>query len=202
MKLVKYDAAVKALAECRRVDEVRTIRDQGIAIKVYAKIAKNRQLEADAAAIRIRAERRIGEMMETQAASVGKAKGHRFAGGFSHNPPAEPPSLREAGIDKNLAHRARKYARMGEDEFEDEVAKVRHKVMHRDDETEDEAAEEHVSTPEEFRTGYLIRVDQAAWMAHYKGPLKRGWAKEFAAMARGVAAKWIDLAERFENEGK
>ena len=141
-------------------------------------------------------------MMEAQPKANGAKGIGPIAGYGKTRNQDDTPTLAQAGIDKNLAHRARKYARMGEDEFEDEVAKVRHKVIHRDDETEDDAEEEHVSTPEEFRTGYLIRVDQAAWMAHYKGPLKRGWAKEFAAMARGVAAKWIDLAERFENEGE
>jgi hypothetical protein len=39
-----------------------------VAIKAYARQAKNKDLEADAYEIRLRAERRLGEMME-----VGKA---------------------------------------------------------------------------------------------------------------------------------
>ena len=88
--------------------------------------------EADAAAIRVRAERRIGEMMEAQPKANGAKGIGPIAGYGKTRNQDDTPTLAQAGIDKNLAHRARKYARMGEDEFEDEVAKVRHKVMHRE----------------------------------------------------------------------
>ena len=84
--LIKYDSACRALAEASGVDEVKDVLDQALKLKLYAKIAENKQMERDAVAIRVRAERRLGEMMAAQAKTVGKAK--RGLGRVSRRPTA------------------------------------------------------------------------------------------------------------------
>jgi N6-adenosine-specific RNA methylase IME4 len=121
--LALYDAACRALAEAKAVDEVKDIRDQAVALRVYAKQAKNRQLEADAFEIRLRAEKRVGEMMEAQP----KAKppgANQYVDRVSEKPEA-PATLAEAGIDKNLANRARKLHALPSSEFERVVSEGR-----------------------------------------------------------------------------
>jgi len=72
-----------------------------------AQQAKNRDLELQAAEIRLRAERRIGELMAAQRESGLMADGRFKSDGGSVS---DPPSLADAGIDKHLADTARKLA--------------------------------------------------------------------------------------------
>jgi hypothetical protein len=125
--LARYDAACKAVAAAATVDEVRDISALADAQRAYAKQAKNRQMEVQAAEIRIRAERRLGELMAEQAATIGLAKGAAEAGTNRGTTRVEnkPASLAEAGIDKNLAHRARTYAAVPEEKFEKMLAAKR-----------------------------------------------------------------------------
>lgn len=135
--LVRYDAACRAVAEAKSLDEAKDIRDKAEAMRAYARQAKNRQLEVDAAEIRIRAERRVGELMAMQRETVGLAPAGRPTKiGLQQNPiskheppkPASLPTLAEAGIDKNLADRARKYAAVPEPKFNAMVDKWRERV--------------------------------------------------------------------------
>jgi hypothetical protein len=124
--LVLFESALDALAECKSVDEVKGWTDRAAATQAYARMAKDKRLEVDAAEIRIRAERRLGEMLAEQKASGNMAKGHKFAGGASTEPPAI--TLAEAGIDKKLSSRAQKLAAVPEKEFEAEVDQWRDRV--------------------------------------------------------------------------
>ena len=124
--LVCYDEACRALAKARTTDEVTKIRDRATAMKACAKIAKNHQLEMDATEIRIRSERRLGEMIAEQRATVGLNPGTRTkgggegAGGAIEEPPAIP-TLADAGIDKKLSSWAQKVSAIPAKEFEAKI---------------------------------------------------------------------------------
>jgi N6-adenosine-specific RNA methylase IME4 len=122
--LALYDAACRAIAEAVSVDEVKDIRDQAIAMAAYARQAKNRDLEADAVEIRMRATRRLDQLRQAQKDTVGLAsgrEGQRKALGLPKNP-SDRATLAEAGIDKNLAHQARVLGALSDEKFETVVA--------------------------------------------------------------------------------
>lgn len=132
--LVKYEAAVVALAEARSVDEVKSWIDKAEAMRAYMRISKNKDLEVDAAEIRIRAERRLGEMILDQKESVGLNKGTRMNGGGKSpvvvsDDHREIPRLADAGITKDVSSRAQKLAAVPAQEFENEVGEWRGRVQ-------------------------------------------------------------------------
>ncbi len=136
-QLIKYEAACRALAECKSVDEVKTWADKAAAMQAYGRMAKDKSLEVDAAEIRIRAERRLGEMLAQQKAEGGLATGARGqlsgkeAGGLavvSNDRQKDQPKLSDAGISKDLSSRAQKLAAVPEAEFEAEVGQWRDRV--------------------------------------------------------------------------
>ncbi len=83
-----------------------------------------------------RAERRLGELVAAQKATVGMnrgtagtLRGRDASGGSKLDPPEDArPTLAAAGIDKHLADQARKLAAVPEEEFEAEVAQWRGRV--------------------------------------------------------------------------
>jgi len=127
-ELTRYDAACRALAEAVAIDEVKDIRDQAMAMACYARQAKNRDLEAGAVALRMRAVRRLAQLMQAQKEAVGLSKGGRPAKtGLAQNPVLA--TLAMQGIDKNLAHQARQLGALSEQEFEQKVHETRAAVM-------------------------------------------------------------------------
>lgn len=62
-ELVRYDAMCRAIDAAYHVDEVKDIRDKALAIEAYAKQAKNTEAERRACEIRLRAERKAGQLL-------------------------------------------------------------------------------------------------------------------------------------------
>lgn len=123
--LAKIDSAKQYLAEARSLMDVKNVIAIAAAAKVYA-----RQVQASvetinrAVEIRLRAERRLGELLK----DAPKAKG-ASAGGkkeSSRGPYQEPrdktPTLAESGISKKLSSRAQKLASIPVEQFEDALS--------------------------------------------------------------------------------
>lgn len=126
--LIRYETARAALAECRTVDEVKTIHDKAEAVRAYARMANDVQLEIDAAEIRVRAERRLGIMLHEAKKAGQLARG---------KPPKCPDEeqlprirLEDVGIDRKLSSRAQKTAGIAERAFEAMVERMRTDMAH------------------------------------------------------------------------
>lgn len=132
-ELVRYEAARRALAEAVAVDEVVEIRSKAEAMRVYARQASDKGLEIQAAQIRFRAERRLGELIVAQKETVGLNTGSRgqlqgksdSGGAVVEQPEDERPRLADIGVDRKLSSKAQKLAAMDMAEFERALA--RHK---------------------------------------------------------------------------
>lgn len=129
-QLVRYEAACRAVAEAKATDEILRINDEFAQRQAAAILAKNRQMETDAAEIRIRAQRRLGELIRAQKETVGLATGGEHGGkakidGTRSEPSNARPTLAEAGIDKKLSSHAQKLAALPTEEFEDRVTEWR-----------------------------------------------------------------------------
>ena len=122
--LVRYESARTALAAAASVDEVKDVLDIGVAMQIYARQAKDCELIDKATEIRLRAERRLGEMIIAQKKTIGLAKGGQPHQTKSTGSSAEPVALTlaAAGIDKKLSARTQKIAAIPESKFETHLA--------------------------------------------------------------------------------
>lgn len=131
--LARYDRACRAIAEAKSVDEDKEIRDQAVAMAAYARQAKNREMEADAVEIRIRATRRLGQLRQAQKESVGLATGGEHGGrrskdGVRNTPSIVRPTLAMQGVDKNLAKQMRVLGALTDEKFETVITDARDAV--------------------------------------------------------------------------
>ncbi len=97
--LALYDAARNVLAAMVRVDEVKTIHDQAVAMQVYAQHAQDTTLLDYATEYRVLAEIRAGEILRGMAkANGGQVGGRQKIDGSRETPSNRPPTLKELGI--------------------------------------------------------------------------------------------------------
>ena len=128
--LIRYEAARTALAEAHRVDEVKDIRDKAEAMAAYARQAKDQELILWATEIKVRAERKAGELLAATAASgerAGQSEGGIRAtaerwGNSSLDTTSYPPTLSDMGISKDQSSRWQSLASMTDEHFETAVA--------------------------------------------------------------------------------
>ena len=123
MKLIKYDAACRALAEAKRVDDVKVIKDKAEALRAYGRQIKNPQLEADAWEIRKRAEDKLGELSGALEKTGGPGRGKRFPA--NGKPFSKTKELKQAGISTSAAQRYEQFNRLPGREKERRIAQGR-----------------------------------------------------------------------------
>jgi hypothetical protein len=124
-ELVRYDAMCSAIAECHRVDEVADIKNKARALELYAAQCKNTDAERRASEVRLRAERRTGELLKELAkatpADAGKAGGHAKAGtsnDATRQPTPYADALQRTGISRQSANRYEALANVPKETFE------------------------------------------------------------------------------------
>jgi hypothetical protein len=127
--LVRYEAARSALQAAASVDEVKDIRDKAQAMAAYARQAKDTQLQAWAAEIKIRAERKAGEMLKEMDKNRGGnpeqiAKSNRSSPTTGSNE-TPSPKLSDLGISKDNSSRWQKLAEIPEEDFERKIVELK-----------------------------------------------------------------------------
>lgn len=169
--LMKYDSARAALAEVHRVDEVKTLRDKAQALAAYAKQAQDTKLLATATEIKVRAERKAGQLLIEM-----KRDGRRADKGrpekTSHDV-INSATLKDLGISLMQSSRWQKLAGMPEEMFEQCLTEAIEKfgevtsafVKRYEKEYADKDAKDKPEEKEDEMTGLLRTFIEAAMEA-------------------------------------
>ena len=115
--LVLLTNAQRALTEASTIDDVRELRARAAAVKTYAQKAQlGKQLVIDAAALRIRAERRLGQMLQ-KTSLANSAPGNQYTGSDGKRFP-KVVQLKDLGITKRESSRSQRIAEVPGPAFE------------------------------------------------------------------------------------
>lgn len=120
--LANYEAAKAAVAACARVDECLSLSDKAVALRAYARQAKDKAMERNAQRIQIRALRKCGSLLKekpTKAGGRGKVQGGRAAAHLEKS--ARAREAKEAGLSVHQKKTALRLASVPEADFEDAV---------------------------------------------------------------------------------
>ena len=115
--LVRFEAMKAAIAECHSVDETLQIHSQAAALEAAARVAMDTENERRCIDIRIRAERRAGQLMDAmQKNPVGRPKKNSAtAAQFTE-------AIERSGIPRRTAERWQQLAKVSEERFEAHMA--------------------------------------------------------------------------------
>lgn len=127
IELVKYNAMNAAIAICDSIDEVKDLQDKAQAMQLYANQANNQEAEQKCAAIRLRAQRRCGEL--TREIPKGRP-GPKNDNSYRQDLPVTKPKddvLADHGLQPRRVRDWEKLADIPEEEFEEAIAAVTEK---------------------------------------------------------------------------
>jgi len=124
--MTHFENARRELEMARTVDEVKQIRDRAEAMRLYCKQARvSLEMQNSCAEIKLRAERRAGEMLsETTKNPGGQAEHGSYS---SHDGRGRIPALSDLGITPNQSSRWRKISEIPEDSFEEFIETTKSK---------------------------------------------------------------------------
>jgi len=114
---VLYDEMVSAIIACHAIDQVKDMRDKAMALELYAKQARNLDAERKAAEVRLRAERRAGELLKEQAANGQRATAGTNQHDRSSQDASTSPTLADLKISPTQSSRWQQLAEVPEAEF-------------------------------------------------------------------------------------
>ncbi len=123
--LVHFNRARWELEQAASIDEVKQIRDQAEAMRIYAcQVNDSLHMQNLCAEIKIKAERRLGEMLREAGISATGYKNllrGRTMGLRDHS----IPSLRDLGISKSQSSRCQMLSTLTEEDFEERIREVK-----------------------------------------------------------------------------
>jgi hypothetical protein len=128
MPLEKYDAARRALADACNIDDVLHIRNIAVAAQVYARQAQDRELLDRAIDLRMRGERKAGEMLRDLAKTGERARRGGDRRIKVDDATLKPRTLEDLGIKKHQSVRYQKSADLSQEEFEERVEVAKEKA--------------------------------------------------------------------------
>lgn len=111
-----YEAMRQAIAKCERVDEIAKMADLAVAAQAYYRQSLDVENEMNASRIRVRAERRMGELLN-QMKQRGERDNGRGGDRRTHSV-SRGATLNDLGIPRDRASRAMQLADVPEAEFE------------------------------------------------------------------------------------
>lgn len=120
--LIQLDKASRMLAEIHSVDDARSIVDLAEAARVYARqVGLGLEAQNHAAEVKLRAQRRGGEILQQMEKSSGRLK----QGPQLQPATTERPTFESLGIEKTAAHRWQNIAKMPEAKFEEFITETK-----------------------------------------------------------------------------
>jgi N6-adenosine-specific RNA methylase IME4 len=122
-EIMLLSKARQAISEATTLDEVKDIRDKAVAVAAYVKKAQMGQgLVVEAAAIKLRAERRLGELLQTLDLAD-SSRGNQYTGKTAPTDSNDGPILlRDLGLTKSDSSRSQRLASLSDDTFEQYLA--------------------------------------------------------------------------------